>query len=564
MDIKKILFVLIIFLAVFLRLFKLSDVPNGFYQDESAIGYNAYSILETGKDEYGKTFPLYFKSFGDYKLPVYIYTTAASIKIFGLNEFAVRFPSAFFGILTVILMYFYAKKITTNKTFALLAMGLLALTPWHLHYNRATFEVSISLFLMLFGAYCMHLAVYDKKKGMFFLATLFFVINIYTYNLTRLLSPAMYFFLIYIYRKDLFTHIRKSEKIITVVASVVIAAPIIFSIFGTGGLSSASGTLLFSSPVTQANILEFRSYVVDVSPIINKTLFNSAMMSSWQYLLNIFSYLSSSFFFINGPTHGNHGIGNYGLFHLFQLPLIIIGIYSLITNKNRYIALLFGWSVITILVAALTREAPHATRSFFLIMPLTFFSVYGALYLWEKVFKSKRKYIKETALALTLCVVGYSFAIYFVSYFVRFPIAYAPQWRSTDKDLALYLGDNQSKYEQVIIDKDAGFIYSSLLFYLPFPPKEFQNTVKRLPDDAEGFSSVESFGKYQFREIDWDKDYFTNTKKVLIVTSVDKKPDGMPILHSFFFPKRPVVIPVNGIIMQYPVQDASYVVVEKR
>ena len=105
------LLLVIVLLGAFLRLCMLDRVPPGFNQDEASIGYNAYSILKTGKDEYGKVMPIYFKAFGDQKLPVYIYATAASEAVLGVNEFAVRFPSAFFGILCLPLLYLLVEKL---------------------------------------------------------------------------------------------------------------------------------------------------------------------------------------------------------------------------------------------------------------------------------------------------------------------------------------------------------------------------------------------------------------------------------------------------------------------
>ena len=132
-KIHIIIIFLILSIAFLLRFYKLGEIPAGFYQDESAIGYNAYSVMETGKDEHGQTFPLYFKSFGDYKLPVYIYLTALSVQTFGLNEFAVRFPSALFGFLTVVVFYFFVKELTRNKPLSIISTAFLAISPWHLH-----------------------------------------------------------------------------------------------------------------------------------------------------------------------------------------------------------------------------------------------------------------------------------------------------------------------------------------------------------------------------------------------------------------------------------------------
>ncbi|MBI2599051.1 glycosyltransferase family 39 protein [Candidatus Curtissbacteria bacterium] len=109
---RKYLLLAIILLAAILRFYKLGSTPPSLYWDEASLGYNAYSILKTGRDEHGKFLPTTnFAAFGDYKPPGYIYTTVPSIAIFGLTEFAIRFPSALFGTLTVLLTYLLAKKL---------------------------------------------------------------------------------------------------------------------------------------------------------------------------------------------------------------------------------------------------------------------------------------------------------------------------------------------------------------------------------------------------------------------------------------------------------------------
>ncbi|OGH14534.1 MAG: hypothetical protein A2689_01215 [Candidatus Levybacteria bacterium RIFCSPHIGHO2_01_FULL_38_96] len=103
---------LILMLAIFLRFFSISTNPPSLTWDEAAWGYNAYSLGTDGRDEFGKFLPLtYIESFGDYKPPLYAYLAVIPVRIFGLNEFATRFPSAFFGVLTVLITYFLTKRI---------------------------------------------------------------------------------------------------------------------------------------------------------------------------------------------------------------------------------------------------------------------------------------------------------------------------------------------------------------------------------------------------------------------------------------------------------------------
>lgn len=539
----------IIVLAAFLRLYKLGDVPNGLYQDETAIGYNAYSILQTGKDERGVSYPLYFKSFGDWKLPVYIYATVPAIKIFGLTPFAVRLPSAIFGILTVVAMYFLAKELTKSHTLSLVSCLLLSVNPWHLHYSRATFEVSISLFLFVFGTYLL-LQGFKGNKGAFLAGTLLFVLNIYTYNLTRLLSPLLYASILIFQRKK---HINITEKGLTIALSCLLLLPLLLTLNSSGGATSASGTLLWSSAAIQAPLLELRSYMMTLPDIITRLFFNSFVLNAWQYMQNVANFFSPSFFFVSGPTHGNHGIGTSGLFYLFELPMILYGIVSTIKKREAWGGFLFIWTIVVIAVVSLTREVPHATRSFFLLVPLTLFSAYGAIHLY--------RFIAHHIALLVIAggLVFYGIFSYFSSYYIRFPIAFAKAWRTADRDLSEYIKENELKYDTIILDPATGFIYSSLLFYNQISPKIFQSTAMWTSDDSEGFSTVTSFDKYKFRNIDWGID--TVRPRTLIVTTAQNKPETVPAIKSIYYPKRPVVLSLKQEIFQYPVEDIAYVIV---
>lgn len=547
----------IFILALFLRFYHLQSVPDGLYQDETAIGYNAYSILTTGKDEYGKSFPLYFKSFGDRKLPVYIYLTAASESVFGVNAFAVRFPSAFLGSITVIVLYLLVNALQKNKSLALLSALMLAITPWHLHFSRAGFEVNAALFFALLGSLFLIYAKDRTKWQLFFLAVsiISFGLSLYSYNVTRILSPLLAFMILVLYRKDF---VKLPKKTIWVGFAFCIASflPFIMTLFSREGAASASGALITSHDI-QARTQEFRSYFID-NAFIAKIFFNKWLMMGWVYLENLGRGLNSTFYFVDGSAHGNQGIGTSGAFYLFELPLLFLGALSLIMKKFRAMFFLL-WLFVAYLVLGLSKEVPHATRGYFLVIPITVFCACGTLFLIDIIKKIKLR-LKWMVVAPLFLIIFYNIFYYFSSYYVRFPISYAKEWRQQDLPLVSYIEKNEYKYDKIIFDTKTDFVYTSYLFYSNFPPQNFYSTVERLPDDTEGFSKVKSFGKFEFKDIDWTSDYKNN--RTLIVTTPDNKPKEVPPLKAFYFPTRPVVVSLKEQLFEYPVDDIAYVLVE--
>jgi len=133
---ENIILVAVLILAGFLRLYALHLNPPSLNWDEVSHGYNAFSILKTGKDEWGVALPVIFRAFGDYKLPFYIYSVVLSGALFGFNEFAVRLPSALSGISIVILTYFITIELFKDKRKALLAAFLMAIELGDVSFKR--------------------------------------------------------------------------------------------------------------------------------------------------------------------------------------------------------------------------------------------------------------------------------------------------------------------------------------------------------------------------------------------------------------------------------------------
>ena len=135
---KRILIIIVVFGAV-LRIAWLGTIPSGFFRDEAAISYNAYSIWQTGMDEFGVRFPLVFRSFEVFFLPLYIYLSAPIVGLLGLSVFSSRFLSAISGTFAIYFAYGVAKQIWNEKV-GLWGAFILAICPWHIFYSRGTFE----------------------------------------------------------------------------------------------------------------------------------------------------------------------------------------------------------------------------------------------------------------------------------------------------------------------------------------------------------------------------------------------------------------------------------------
>ncbi len=551
---------LIFSIALFLRFHQLSNIPNGLYPDETAIGYNAYSILLTGKDEYGENMPLYFRSFDDYKLPLYIYSTTLSIKLFGANAFAVRFPSAFLGSLSVIFLFFLVYELSKNKGFAVISSLFLALNPWHFFFSRAGYEVNAATALMLLGTLFFVIAVQRKNNLLFFIISIIsFILAVYTYNVTRLIAPVIFFALIFLY----LNYLKNSKKTLVSILILFCIGMIPFlvtflTLQSQSGFSTHKDALIFGNEA-RSDIIQTRSYFLVLPPLAQKIFFNYWVLVLWKYLINLISFFSTNFFFTTGAAKPNQDVGgNLAMFHYFDFPLLLIGIYYALKKRSSYFYPFYIWFLAIFFIGSIIISVPNGTRSYPIIIPFIVFSAYGFFYLLQNVFKLKNNLFKTGILTFMIGIISYTYIFYFLSYFIRFPIEFAKDWRSEDKKTVEYIKNIEHNYDKIIFDESAEFFYTSLLFYAKYPPVNYQkNSVYQLKGLVNTLSHT---GKYEFRKVDWEKEIYM--PRTLIIAGTGNYPQGKSPITTFSYPTRPVVLYYDRKIAQFPTTDVAYMIFE--
>jgi 4-amino-4-deoxy-L-arabinose transferase-like glycosyltransferase len=177
-------------LVTVVRVYDIGGNPPGFFCDEASYGYNAYSILETGKDEHGARLPLFFRAFGEYKLPVYTYSQIPFIAAFGLSELAVRLTTAAYGVLTVLAVYLLVRALFRREALAVAAAAVLAVLPWHIHYSRTGLgEIIVYPFFLTLSLYLFHLGT--RRPRWWLAAGLAFGLTLYSYRAAWVTLPPL-------------------------------------------------------------------------------------------------------------------------------------------------------------------------------------------------------------------------------------------------------------------------------------------------------------------------------------------------------------------------------------
>ena len=530
---------LIVIIAAFFRFWCLTQNPLGFSADEATIGYNAYSILKTGADEYGIRFPLAFKAFSDYQAPLYTYLTVPSIAVLGLNEFAVRLPSAVFGILTVITVYFLCLEIFKNSTIGLSAAFLLAISPFHVFFSRGAWQANLATFLITLGFYLFAIGL---RSGKYLpLSVLAFLASLYSYQSPRLVVPIIGISLVLLYWKVLWK--KKKALFASFVLGLIFFIPILFMLSSTAGQARFKGVSVFSDlgPVNQINSL--RGEHSNPNGVVALIFHNKVQTFSIIVAENYLKHFSPDFLFFTGDSVGRQNIPGMGVLYLFDVLLLPAGLALMVKkewfSKSKVILI---WLIFAPLASAFTFQTPNALRAANMSVPLAIVSGFGAYSFFEFI-SSKRFLVKLLSFLLVLAV-GLFFVLRFLNlYFVHLPQKYGLEWEYGFNEMISYINQNKEKHQKIIITNRYDQPYILTLFYLKYDPKTYQSISKQETlIDKFGFTTISSFDNFEFRHIDWAND--SKLKNVIIVGTAEEIPDKVPTAKEIRFPNGKVAFKI--------------------
>lgn len=524
---KLILYVVLIF-SFLLRVIDLHNLPPSLNWDEVSHGYNAYSILKTGEDEWGVRMPLIFKAYGDYKLPVYIYATVPAIAVFGLNEFSVRIVSALSGTLLVLYSYLVIYEFLRKKSIAIAAAILVSLSPWSLFLSRIALEANLALFLIVSGVYYFILGI-RKKNWNLPLSICLFSFSIWTYNSARIFVPFLLISLFLIFRKELLKVTRERKKLF-ILSSIILAVfflPMFVQLFQIQGNARYDAIKILDSGAI-AQIVENRNTSALPDPLA-RLINNKLTYFFQQFIQNYISSFSPSFLFTNGGSHYQFSIPGRGLLYIINAPLFLLGlIVTLKSFKQKQNLIMLTWLILSPIAGSTTRDAPHTLRTFVMFPALVYFIVLG-VYQISKLTKKK-----------LFAVFIYSFAlvVFFIYYFYDYTTSYAKEyswaWQYGYKTIVNYVEKNYEKYDQIIVTKKYGEPHEFFLFFLKYDPAKYKTDSNLIRFNQSNWFWVDHFDKFWFVN-DWQvKDLVTESKhkidcsesKCLLITSPDNAPDG--------------------------------------
>jgi 4-amino-4-deoxy-L-arabinose transferase-like glycosyltransferase len=421
----------IVVAAIIAHVYGLATLPRGFYVDESSIAYNAYRIAQAGHDEHGVAWPLYFKAFGEYKNPLYIYALALFYRLIGYSELMTRLLSAGCWLAGAAVTYRLGHRLFTEATCRLYLLLCLGFTPWLFSVSRIAFEVIAVFPVVAFFLLATFHAYEEKSRHWALAAGAAIGISLYAYSTFRLLAPLLAIAAIASYPQRRYARVH-----LWFVAGAALASVPYLAYFAT-----------HPHDLTQRFALLTYLHRDDVG------LLDKAAMFAQRYL----GYFGPGFLAIVGDPERRHHTGFGGELLLPTYALLVLGVIALVasgeTKRSPFTRFLLLSLLISPLAAALTIDPHHSLRTLSMVVFAILLSTYGVRY-------AGRWRLSGALVALT----AINAALYTTDYFRRYPAESAVAFENYGFREAL-LAARDRAHGRIVVSAAGNQPYINVLFF---------------------------------------------------------------------------------------------------
>lgn len=491
------LVILAIFFSLTLFFFKLNSSPPCLNADEAAFSYNSYSILKTGKDEFGRFLPIRLISFGDYKLPLLTYLNIPFIFFFGLDPIKIKYINGLLLTFLIIVTYLLTKNLFLNENVAITAAFLIGLNWGIVSLARQLHEALLSVLLVNLIWLLFLKLIKNKGSNCFLFIYLFvFFISLFAYHTNRL------FALFFIFISFIF-FIKKNLSV-----KVFILSMFIFCLF------LISDFIYKPQRVSNLFFVKNIGFSLKINELRNegglRIFYNKLTVGLKEFIFNYLNYFSPQFLVTEGDTNKRFGTVGLSPITVTEYCLFLFGLYYLFKNKERWRFLIISLLLISPIPAALSWAGNSLTRSFFILIPIIIISSYG----WVNFLKNFKKVLLKRVFFLLVFFSYLYFSFYTWDFYLNhYPnrLEFKEVWQCGYQEITSYIKKNYQSFDKFFITKSSGPPYIFLLFFLKYPPKKFQPQAKLGTVDIYGFQQVEKFDKFYFNL------NFKNEKKVTVI-----------------------------------------------
>ncbi|OGV90738.1 hypothetical protein A3A66_00590 [Microgenomates group bacterium RIFCSPLOWO2_01_FULL_46_13] len=489
----------ILVLAAVLRFYRLGQVPYGLAWDEAAFAYNGWSISLWNRDEFANFLPLVFKSYGDYKPPLFVYLLAGYYKIFGFNEQLVRVYSALAGIVSVMGMFLLAKELFPKKRWlSLLAAFLTGISPWAIHFSRIGFEANIALPFVIYGAWLLLLG--RRWKLAWPLAALVLGLSLYLFHNAKIVVPVLLLGFGFSYRSSPVVFSRRA--LVSLILLVLLALPIAYTTVYKGLGERGRQTLIF-----------FRENKRQSTPKITSEL-----------VRNVGNQWSLDFWIRGKDVHSpRHAASGFGVLYRIELPFLIVGLVALLLGRRKE-QLVLWWLVAGFLPAFVTHGVPHTVRSLLALPAVVMLVAIGVDYSVVFLAKHGRHLWLKVGSVGWVIILTLELMVYLRYYYTSYAQMSATAFQYGYKEVFAEVVKRQKSVDKIVFTDAYGQPYIYALIYQRIEPQQFL------------FGAL---NQYEFHAVGWPT---TQLNRLFVATPEEISPTDPAVVETVKVPGSDQVV----------------------